>query len=124
MRSVAVPVRIHHVQVAIPPGGEARARAFYGGLLGLEEVAKPANLRGRGGLWYRAGPRQLHLGVDPAFRPAEKAHVAFQVVGLAALRRRLDAAGHATSEDEPLPGYARCYVDDPFGNRTELVEPR
>ena len=117
-----MPVRIHHVQVAIPPGGEARA--FYGGLLGLVEVAKPENLRGRGGLWYRAGALQVHLGVDPAFRPAEKAHVAFQVVGLAALRRCLAAAGHATSEDEPLPGYGRCYVNDPFGNRTELVEPR
>ncbi len=119
-----MPVRIHHVQVAIPPGGEEQARAFYGGLLGLEEVAKPANLQGRGGLWYQAGPLQVHLGVDRTFRPAEKAHVAFQVVGLAALRRRLDAAGHATSEDVPLPGYARCYVNDPFGNRTELVEPR
>jgi catechol 2,3-dioxygenase-like lactoylglutathione lyase family enzyme len=123
-RNLTVPIRIHHVQVAIPSGGAARARAFYGGLLGLEEVTKPANLQGRGGLWYQAGNLQLHLGVDRAFRPAEKAHVAFQVVGLAALRRRLDAAGHATSEDEPLPGYDRCYVNDPFGNRTELVEPR
>ena len=116
-------VQVHHDQVAIPPDGEARAREFYGVLLELEEIAKPANLRRRG-VWFQTGNLQLHLGVDRAFRPAEKAHVAFQVVALARLRQRLDAAGYATTEDEVLPGYARCYVSDPFGNRTELVEPR
>ncbi len=114
---------IHHVQVAIPAGGEDEARRFYGGLLGLAETAKPANLRGRGGVWFDTGSLQLHLGVDPDFRPAEKAHVALQVAGLAALRDRLAAAGYATTEDEPLPGFARCYVRDPFGNRVELLEP-
>lgn len=116
-------VKVDHVQIAMPPGGEALARAFYG-LLGLEEIAKPANLQPRGGVWFQSGNLQLHLGVDQAFRPATKAHVAFQVVDLAGLRRRLDAAGYATREDEPLPGVARCYVDDPFGNRTELMERR
>lgn len=116
-------IAIHHVQVAIPAGGEERARAFYGGLLGLVEIAKPANLQQRGGVWYQTANLQVHLGVDPAFRPAAKAHVAFQVADLPAVRRRLEAAGHETSEDEHLPGYARCYVNDPFGNRTELVEP-
>ncbi len=100
----------------MPAGGEDEARRFYGGLLGLAETAKPVTLRGRGGVWFDTGSLQLHLGVDPAFRPAEKAHVAFQVAGLA-------VAGYATTEDEPLPGFARCYVRDPFGNRVELLEP-
>jgi catechol 2,3-dioxygenase-like lactoylglutathione lyase family enzyme len=114
---------IHHVLVAMPTGGEEPARRFYGDLLGFEEVPKPANLQRRGGVWFATGNLQLHLGVEAAFRPAEKAHVAYQVAGLAALRERLAAAGHTPLEDEPLAGYRRCYVSDPFGNRLELLEP-
>ncbi len=92
-------------------------------MLGFEEVPKPVNLQQRGGVWFNTGNLQLHLGVDHAFHPAEKAHVAFEVNGLADLRGRLVAAGYATTDDEPLAGYQRCYVTDPFGNRTELLEP-
>ena len=113
---------IRHVQVAIPAGGEGRARRFYGELLGFEEIPKPANLRGRGGVWFRTGNLDLHLGITPAF-PATKARVAFRVAGLARLRDDLAAAGHVPVDDEPLAGSWRCYVDDPFGNRTELLEP-
>ncbi len=119
---MAVP-SIHHVQIAIPAGGEDAARRFYANLLGLTEIEKPENLRARGGLWLETGNLQLHLGVDPAFAPATKAHVAFQVSDIAAVRQRCDAAGHATREDEPLPGYQRFYVDDPFGNRVEILQP-
>jgi len=119
---VSIPC-IHHVQVAIPPGGEERARQFYGTLLGLAEAPKPAALRARGGVWFATGSLQLHLGVDTAFQAARKAHVALEVRGLGALRARLIEAGYRIAEDEPLPGYQRCYVADPFGNRTELLEP-
>ncbi len=115
--------RIHHVQVAIPVGGEEQARQFYGALLGLTEVPKPVNLQARGGVWFATGNLQLHLGVDAAFQPAHKAHVALEVRGLGSLRARLAEAGYRGSADEPLPGYQRCYVTDPFGNRTELLEP-
>jgi catechol 2,3-dioxygenase-like lactoylglutathione lyase family enzyme len=114
---------IHHVQVAIPAGGEEQARRFYGELLGFEEIEKPPNLRPRGGVWFRTGNLELHLGVDPAFRPATKAHVAFQVTNLARLRERLIAANYTIAIDEPLAGYDRFYVNDPFGNRMELLEP-
>lgn len=120
--AMALP-RIHHVQVAIPPAGEERARQFYGTLLGLEEVSKPASLQQRGGVWFATGNLQLHLGVDAAFQAAHKAHVALEVQGLETLRARLEGAGYHTTEDEPLSGYQRCYVGDPFGNRTELLEP-
>lgn len=113
---------LHHVQVAIPAGGEAAARAFYGGLLGLDEIPKPENLARRGGVWFQTGTLQMHLGIDHDFRPALKAHVALEVADLAALRARLEAAGYPTTTDEPLPGWDRCYVADPFGNRTELLE--
>lgn len=114
---------IHHVQIAIPAGGEEAARHFYGEMLGLREVEKPGNLRKRGGVWFETGNLQLHLGVDAAFRPALKAHVAFQVADSAGLRRRLLAARYDVVDDEPLAGFERFYVSDPFGNRIEVLEP-
>ncbi|HEX6201752.1 MAG TPA: VOC family protein [Thermoanaerobaculia bacterium] len=114
---------LDHVQVAIPAGGEERARAFYGGLLGLREVAKPARLATRGGVWFAVGTRQLHLGVEADFRPARKAHPALRVRGLAELIDRCRAAGVPVAVDEPLPGVDRVHVADPFGNRLELLEP-
>lgn len=114
---------IHHVQIAIPEGGEDTARAFYHELLGLEETPKPNHLVARGGVWYRTGTLDLHLGVDRGFVPATKAHVAFACSGLDNLRDRLHAAGYLIVDDQPLPGYARFYTNDPFGNRIELLEP-
>jgi catechol 2,3-dioxygenase-like lactoylglutathione lyase family enzyme len=114
---------IDHVQLAMPPGREDDARAFYGGLLGMEEVAKPPVLAARGGVWFRAGEAQVHLGVEADFRPARKAHPALLVRGLRDFASRLRAAGVAVVDDEALPGYERVYVSDPFGNRLELLEP-
>ena len=115
---------IDHVQLAMPAGREDEARAFYDGLLGLAEQPKPPNLAARGGCWFGAEGVQLHLGVEDGFRPARKAHPALLVDDLPALVRRLQEAGVAVVEDEPLPGYDRVYVADPFGNRLELLEPR
>jgi catechol 2,3-dioxygenase-like lactoylglutathione lyase family enzyme len=115
--------RIHHVLVAMPQGGEDAARAFYGDLLGFAEIAKPDNLVARGGVWFQTANLQLHLGVEAAFTPATKAHIAYQVDGLDSLRTRLLGAGLGITDDEPLPGFDRFYVDDPFGNRIELLEP-
>lgn len=114
---------IHHVQIAIPAGGEAAARRFYGDVLGFHEIEKPDNLRARGGVWFGTGNLHLHLGVDPAFAPATKAHVAFEVESIDEMRERCLTSGHVIREDEPLPGYERFYVDDPFGNRTEILQP-
>lgn len=115
--------RIHHVQIVIPAGGEDAARRFYGDLLGLGEIEKPENLRARGGVWFETGNLQLHLGVDPRFKPAAKAHVAFEVDDIEGMHERCVAACMAVRHDEPLPGYERFYVDDPFGNRTEVLQP-
>jgi catechol 2,3-dioxygenase-like lactoylglutathione lyase family enzyme len=116
-------VALDHLQLAMPRGREAEARAFYGDILGLRELTKPANLAVRGGVWFQLGTQQLHLGVEGDFRPAKKAHPAFRVHNLAGLRARLEQSGFEPYEDEPLDGYERCYVADPFGNRLELMEP-
>ncbi|MBA3516152.1 MAG: 5-(carboxyamino)imidazole ribonucleotide mutase [Rhizobiales bacterium] len=116
-------IAIDHVQLAMPAGREAEARAFYSGVLGMREVGKPANLANRGGCWFEAGAARVHLGVEKAFRPARKAHPAFIVPDLAGLSDRLNLAGRPMRTDGPLEGYARAYVDDPFGNRLELMQP-
>ena len=113
---------VEHVQLAMPPGGEGDARAFYAGLLGIPEVPKPPELAKRGGVWFEAGALKIHLGVETDFRPARKAHPALLVRDLRALVERLVAAG-VEVRDDPLEGYHRVYVADPFGNRIELLEP-
>lgn len=115
---------LHHVQLAMPEGGETAARAFFVGVLGMCEVPKPAALRGRGGCWFGSGAARLHLGVEAAFAPARKAHPAFRVDSLARMIARLEATGTAFTRGEDLPGVSRVFVHDPFGNRIELLEQR
>ncbi|MGH9079705.1 MAG: VOC family protein [Acidimicrobiales bacterium] len=114
---------IDHVQLAMPagPGAEARAEAFFEGLLGLPRVQKPPELAVRGGCWFELGPAKVHLGADGDFRPARKAHPALVVSNLDALCRVLEPAGHAVLRTEDVPGRPQWYVDDPFGNRIELI---
>jgi quercetin dioxygenase-like cupin family protein/catechol 2,3-dioxygenase-like lactoylglutathione lyase family enzyme len=115
-------VGLDHIQLAMPAGGEDQARRFYAGLLGLPEVAKPPALAARGGAWFENDRVKLHLGVDPEFRPARKAHPGLLVEGLRDRVAALLAAGHRVAEAELLEGYDHVYVDDPFGNRIELLE--
>ena len=113
---------IDHVQVAAPEGCEAQARAFYGALLGLEELPKPESLQARGGCWFRAGEQELHVGVDRPFAPARKAHPGFVVSDLGALADRLRGAGVEVAPDDSIPGAKRFHAADPFGNRLEFRE--
>jgi catechol 2,3-dioxygenase-like lactoylglutathione lyase family enzyme len=116
-------VGLDHVQVAAPPGCEAAARTFYGDLLGLAELTKPAGLAGRGGAWFALGDAQLHVGVTAEFVPASKAHPALRVPAdaLAGLARRLEIAGHQVVWDDAIGGIERFYAADPWGNRIEFV---
>lgn len=117
-------MRIDHVQLAMPPGEEDKAQAFYEGLLGIPRVPKPAPLAARGGAWFEDGRGlRVHLGVEEDFRAARKAHPAFVVSGLAELLERLAAAGHPHRDGDDLDGARQVYVDDPFGNRLEMIEP-
>jgi catechol 2,3-dioxygenase-like lactoylglutathione lyase family enzyme len=111
---------IDHVQVAAPAGCEDDARAFYGGLLELEEIPKPAALARRGGCWFRAGAQELHVGVEEPFAPANKAHPGLVADDLDALADRLRDGGHVVAFDDAIPGVTRFHVTDPFGNRLEI----
>lgn len=114
---------IDHVQLAMPEGGEPDARRFYSELLGIPEVPKPAHLAKRGGCWFETEALKLHLGVERPFVPAKKAHPALIVSGIENLAAAIAEAGFRVVDDEPLEGFVRVYVDDPFGNRIELMEP-
>lgn len=115
-------VRLEHVQLAIPYGGEGVARSFYVGVLGFEETPKPPELAKRGGAWFCSGSVTLHLGVDTDFHPAKKAHPAFRCANYASLLQRLLDFGVPIIRDEqPFEGNEHCYISDPFGNRLELI---
>jgi catechol 2,3-dioxygenase-like lactoylglutathione lyase family enzyme len=116
--------QLDHVQLAMPAAGEDQARAFYQDALGIPEVPKPPHLARRGGCWFERDTLKIHLGVEADFRPARKAHPALLVEDLSALEATLRSLGYTVRDDEPLEGYHRVYVDDPFGNRIELMEPR
>ena len=116
-------VGIDHVQLLMPTGGEAAARGFYGDLLGLREVAKPVELDARSGCWFVGiGGTALHLSVDQRFIAARKAHPGLIVADLDAARRALEAGGARIVEDESGLDVRRCYTEDPFGNRIELID--
>jgi len=114
---------IHHVQLAMPPSGEAAARRFYSDLLGIPEVPKPVELARRGGVWFETATIRIHLGVEQDFRPARKAHPGLLVADLQMLAEQLTNAGYNVTDGEPMQGYEHLYVNDPFGNRLELLQP-
>ena len=113
--------RLDHVQVCIPRGAEARAREFYGGLLGLEEIEKPEVLRRNGGMWYKVADVQLHVGVEDTVAPSKR-HPAFEVERVEEVRTYLEQSGVRTRDEPALPGITRFSFFDPFGNRIELME--
>ncbi len=113
--------RIDHIQLAMPAGEEPRAAAFYRDALGLAEVEKPASLKANGGIWFGNEGVNIHLGIDPEFRAARKAHPALRVHDLDGLARRLKTAGFTVIWDDRLPGTKRFYSDDPYGNRIEFM---
>lgn len=114
---------LHHVQLAIPKGGEPDARAFFSDALGMDEVTKPPALAARGGCWFASGGLELHLGVEDPFHPARKAHPGILVDDLDDIVARLDAAGYDATPDDLFPGFRRVYSTDPFGNRLEFLQP-
>ena len=116
-------IGLHHVQLAAPRGSEDALRQFYGTVLGMTEVPKPPVLAARGGAWFRSGALELHVGIEDDFRHAAKAHPGILVADIAAVARRLGEHDVAVQWDDDFPGFRRCYVIDPHGNRLELLEP-
>jgi len=115
-------IALDHVQLAMPKGQERLAEQFYCDLLGFQRVSKPSHLEQRGGCWFTANGVNLHLGVDPEFVPARKAHPGFVVTSLTTLKNRLETAGIEIVWDTQISGFERFYANDPFGKRLEFME--
>ena len=113
---------LDHIRIAIPPGAEGEARAFWCDTVGLAEIAKPEALARRGGLWLSLGRQELHLGTEPDFRPAKKAHPGFLTGDIDPLAHRLEIAGHGVVWDTAQPDRRRFFTEDPFGNRLEFLQ--
>jgi catechol 2,3-dioxygenase-like lactoylglutathione lyase family enzyme len=114
-------MKLHHVQLSCPPGGEAAARTFYAGVLGVPEVPKPPVLAARGGVWFRGDGVEIHVGVEDPFAPARKAHPALEVDDIDAVARAVEAAGFPVRWDRDFPGYRRFYTRDGNDNRVEIL---
>lgn len=114
-------MRIDHFQLAIPAGSEDICRPFWHAA-GFVEVEKPVALQGRGGLWFAWQSAAVHLGVDPAFTPATKAHPGFAVSNPDCRAKALDATDHTIDWDSAIAGRERFFTKDPVGNRIEFLE--
>jgi len=114
---------LHHVQVSCPAGSEDLLRAFYADVLGMAELPKPPVLAARGGVWFRRGTAEIHCGVEENFQPAGKAHPGLVCTDVHAVAAACVEAGHEATWDDNFPGFRRCYVRDPVGNRLELLQP-
>jgi catechol 2,3-dioxygenase-like lactoylglutathione lyase family enzyme len=116
-------VGLHHAQITVPRGAEAAARAFYCGVMGLPEIAKPDSLQGRGGFWLQVGDRQVHVGTEDGFdRTTSKAHLAYEVTDAPAWRAHLSKNGIEALDSVPIEGFERFEFRDPFGNRCEIIQ--
>ena len=113
---------IDHIQIAAPAGSEDAARKFYGELLGMDEIPKPENLQARGGCWFQCGSQEVHIGIQPDFTPAKKAHPGFTVHALEQLKTSLEKYGYTISNEPPIAGRSRFFTHDPFGNRIEFLK--
>ncbi|MFB9972560.1 glyoxalase [Allobacillus sp. SKP2-8] len=114
--------KIDHVQLTAPTGSEYEAREFYVGILGMEEVKKPESLEANGGVWFRFGDFELHIGIEEPYTPAKKAHPAFEVDQLNEFIALLEEHKVNYTVDDQLPNANRIYLNDPFGNRLEVLE--
>lgn len=113
---------IDHVQIAAPKGSEDEARNFFIDVIGMKEIPKPSNLAKKGGVWFKCGNHQLHIGIQEDFFPAKKAHPAFHVENIEDLRNKIQKSGFVTDPGDTLEGANRFYVNDPFGNRIEFIK--
>ena len=114
--------KIDHIQLAAPKGSEEAARKFFINLLGFQEIEKPEKLKNNGGVWFSCGSCHIHIGIEEPFYPAKKAHPAFEVLNIEALKQHLIANNVDITEDDRIPDAKRLHFFDPFGNRIEIIE--
>lgn len=114
---------LHHVQITIPKVTEEKAKNFYCGILGLQEIEKPESLKGRGGFWLKVGDKDVHIGTEDDFdRLKTKAHIAYEVEDISYWKNRLTKENIQILDGVPIPNFERFEFRDPFGNRVEMIQ--
>jgi catechol 2,3-dioxygenase-like lactoylglutathione lyase family enzyme len=113
--------RLHHIQICIPPGFEDDARRFYTDMLGFEEIEKPKALKPNGGLWYKMGDSEMHIGIEPEIYPSKR-HPAFEVEDVSAAWKFLKSKNITVNEETAIPGQKRISFLDPWKNKIELLQ--
>ena len=114
-------IALHHVNVTVPAELEAAAKHFYGAVLGLKQIPKPATSR-QSGAWYEIGETQLHLSVnDEGHGQLNSDHVCFAISDLAEAEQNFREAG-VEIIPEPNPNSPRFFVRDPGGNLLEIAQ--
>jgi catechol 2,3-dioxygenase-like lactoylglutathione lyase family enzyme len=109
---------IDHVSVLITDIN--RSRHFYRDILGLREIAKPRTF-GFVALWFDLAGQQLHLLQKPAPDSISPRHFALRVSNTDAARAHFAAHAIPTEETTPIPGCDRFFIQDPDGNRIEII---
>jgi catechol 2,3-dioxygenase-like lactoylglutathione lyase family enzyme len=113
---------LQHVSIPRPPGSEAATRAFYGDLLGLEEIPVPSTIRRFDLIWFALGPNaELHVFAEQPVEDRSARHFCLAVDDLGGVRRRLVEAGYQPWEPEIIRGRPRFFCRDPFNNIIEFT---
>mgnify|MGYP002385495523 CR=1 FL=1 len=112
-------MRVHHVNVVVPPGAVDATAEFWRSVFGLVDLPRQGR-SGRPGAWLDAGSFEVHVSErDGSAHP--DAHVAIAVPDVDEIRERCLERG-AEWEDAPaLFGTGRGFTRDPGGNRIEVV---
>jgi catechol 2,3-dioxygenase-like lactoylglutathione lyase family enzyme len=113
-------VGVNHFQVNVPVADHERARDFYLGFLRLKEIHRPGVFKS-GGTWMNAGSFEVHIGLEDGVERKTRAHIAYEVDDIAALRKKVSDAGYKIVDQPKIPNYERFHFRDPFGNNIELI---
>lgn len=111
--------QLDHVSVLITD--VARSRAFYTGVLGLKEIARPRTFDFVV-VWFELGNQQLHLLLKERADTISPRHFALRVADVGQARAYCKAKGLSVEETTPIPGADRFFIHDPDGNRIEVIQ--
>jgi len=99
----------------------AKARHFYGVVLGLREVPAPKEFDFVA-IWYDLGGQYLHLLLKDQPDTISPRHFCLHVTDARAAREHLQALGVPIEETVKIAAADRFFVRDPDGNRIEILQ--
>ena len=115
-------MRIHHVNVVVPPGRTDDVVPFYAEVLGLRRVDKPTHGVDQSGAWFDVDDAsQVHVS-ERSGDVHPQSHFGLVVDDFDGVMQRLREYGATWEDQADLFGGRRGFTQDPAGNRIELLE--